>query len=132
MTPLKRHLMKALNASLAPGVHIIDQIQINPNVDALDFSKAKPLFTDSASITDFKLTVSADTLTLAGTAATQDQKNAVDNDAKHIWSNLNVVDNLAVAALVPPPEPAATARCGRAVHRLAIRHQRRDRRADRL
>ncbi len=107
----KAALMKALNGSLAPGVNIVDQIRINPDVDALDFSNAKPLFADSASISDFNLTVNGDTITLAGTAASQGQKNAVDNDAKHIWSNLNVVDNLAVNGAAPPPPPAAAGPC---------------------
>ena len=105
----KAALLKALNGSLAPGVKVVDQIRINPNVDALDFSKAKPVFTDSASIADFTLTVNGNTITLAGTAASTDQKNRIDNDAKHIWSNLNIVDNLAVNGT--PPSPPAAASC---------------------
>lgn len=107
----KAALMKALNGSLAPGVNIVDQMRINPDVDALDFSNAMPLFVDSASISDFNLTVNGDTITLAGTAASQGQKNAADNDAKHIWSNLNVVDNLAVNGAAPPQPPAAAGPC---------------------
>ena len=99
----KAALMKALNGSLAPGVKVVDQIRINPDVDALDFSKAKPVFTDSASIADFTLTVNGDTITLGGTAASAAQKNTIDNDAKRIWSNLNIVDNLAVNGTASPP-----------------------------
>jgi peptidoglycan-binding protein ArfA len=106
----KAVLMKALKGSLPADVNIIDQIQINPDVEALDFSNAGPIFKDSASITDFNLTVNGDTVTLVGTAASQDQKNTVGNEAKHTWSNLNVVDNLAVNGPVPPPaSPAAFA-----------------------
>jgi len=101
----KAVLMKALNGSLPPGVNIIDQIHINPNVNALDFSKAAPIFRDSASIPDFSLTVNGDTITLAGTAASQDQKNTVSQDAVHTWSNLNVVDKLVANGPVPPPGP---------------------------
>ncbi|BBZ51156.1 hypothetical protein MHEI_28730 [Mycobacterium heidelbergense] len=97
--------MKALNGSLPPGVNIVDQIHINPSVDALDFSKAAPIFKDSASIPDFSLTVNGDTITLAGTAASQDQKNTVEQEATHTWSNLNVVDKLVVNGPVPPPPP---------------------------
>jgi peptidoglycan-binding protein ArfA len=104
----KAALMKALKGSLPPDVNIIDQIHINPDVDALDFSRAGPIFKDSASITDFNLTVNGDTVTLAGTAASQDQKNTVANEAKHTWSNLNVVDNLAVNGPVPPPAPSGS------------------------
>jgi peptidoglycan-binding protein ArfA len=101
----KAALMKALNDSLPPGVNIIDQITINPTVAALDFSNAGPVFKDSASILDFSLTVNGDTITLAGTAASQDQKNTVEHDATHTWSNLNVVGKLAVNAPVPSPTP---------------------------
>jgi peptidoglycan-binding protein ArfA len=101
----KAALMKALNDSLPAGVNIIDQIIINPTVAALDFSNSGPIFKDSASILDFSLTVNGDTITLAGTAASQDQKNTVEHDATQTWSNLNVVGKLAVSAPVPPPIP---------------------------
>ncbi len=103
----KAALMNALNGSLAPGVNIVDQVRINPDIDALDFSKARPVLADSASIPDFTLTVNGDTITLAGTAASAAQKNTVDNDAKRIWSTLNIVDNLAVNATAAPPPPPA-------------------------
>jgi peptidoglycan-binding protein ArfA len=101
----KAALMNALNGSLPPGANIIDQIHINPNVDALDFAKAAPIFKDSAPIPDFSLTVSGDTVTLAGTAASQDQKNTLIQDSVRTWSNLNVVDKLVVNGPVPTPAP---------------------------
>ncbi|BBY41060.1 peptidoglycan-binding protein ArfA [Mycobacterium mantenii] len=109
----KAALLKVLGAALGPGVNVVDQIRINPAVDALDFAKAKPVFTDSASIADFTLTVGKDTITLAGTAASPDQTNTIDADAKRIWSNLNVVDNLVVNAPAPAPAapPTAAASC---------------------
>jgi peptidoglycan-binding protein ArfA len=103
----KAALMKALNGSLPPGVNIIDQIHINPTVDALDFSNAGPIFRDSASIPDFSLTVSGAIITLAGTVVSQDQKTTVEQEAAHTWSNLNVVGKLVVKAPVPLPPPPA-------------------------
>jgi peptidoglycan-binding protein ArfA len=100
-------LMKALNGALPSGINIIDQIRINPTVDALDFSNAGPIFRDSASITDFSLTVNVDTITLAGTAASPDQKAAIEQEAAHTWSNLYVVGKLVVNGPVPPPAPPA-------------------------
>ncbi|MCV7102291.1 channel-forming protein ArfA/OmpATb [Mycobacterium palustre] len=117
----KGALIKALNGSLTPDVTIIDQIRINPNVDALDFSKAGPIFKDSASILDFALTVSGDTITVTGTAATQDQKNTVEQEATRTWSNLNVVGKLAVNVPVPPiglPAPASCASLAEAITAL--------------
>lgn len=103
----KAALLKVLTDALPPGPDIVDQIRIDPAVDALDFAKAKPVFADSASIADFALTVGGDTITLAGTAASPEQKNTIDTDAKRIWSNLNVVDNLVVNASAASPSPAA-------------------------
>jgi peptidoglycan-binding protein ArfA len=125
----KAALMNALKGLLAPGVNIIDQIHIDPDVDALDFSKAGPIFKDSASITDFNLSVNGDTVTLAGTAASQDQKNTIEREAVHTWSGLNVVDKLVVNGPVPT---ARTADAPCSVHRLAIGDQCRDGRADHL
>jgi len=107
----KAALLKALNGSLPPGANIIDQIHINPNIDALDFAKAGPIFKDSASIPDFSLAVSGDTITLAGTAASQDQKNAVHQEAVRTWSTLNVVDKLVVNGPVLSPPPPAPGQC---------------------
>jgi peptidoglycan-binding protein ArfA len=105
----KAALIKALQGSLPPDVNIVDQTHIDPNIKALDFSNAVPVFKDSASIADFNLTVDGDTVTLSGTATSQDQKNVVAQEATGTWSNLNVVDKLVVNGPVPPagsPGPA--------------------------
>jgi peptidoglycan-binding protein ArfA len=107
----KAELLTALNGTLPPGAHIVDQIHINPNIDALDFSKAEPIFKDSASIPDFSLVVNGDTITLAGTAASPDQKNAVSQEAARTWSTLKVVDKLVVNGPVLPPPPPAAGQC---------------------
>lgn len=103
----KAALRNVLTGALPPGLDIVDQIRIDPAVDALDFAKAKPVFFDSASIADFALTVGGDTLTLTGNAASPEQRNTIDTDAKRIWSTLNVVDNLVVNAPVAAPSAAA-------------------------
>lgn len=105
----KAVLTKVLKNALPAGVNIVDQIRINPNVDALDFSNAGTVFKNSASITDFNLTVNGDSITLIGTAASQDQKNTIEREATHTWSNLNVVDQLAVDGSAPPSAPPAPA-----------------------
>lgn len=94
--PTKAALLRALTGSLGPGMNILDHVNVDPNVDSLDFSNAGPLFNDSAPIVDFHFTVDDGTITLAGTAASQDQKNKVEHDAVTTWSGLKVVDNLVV------------------------------------
>lgn len=107
----KAALIKSLNSSLPPGMNIIDHIQLDPNVVSLDFFNAGTVFKDSAPIADFTLTVNADTIRLTGTAGSQDQKDAIDRDAKRIWSKLNVVDKLTVIGAPPPPPPPPPAWC---------------------
>lgn len=114
----KAALLKAVSAALPPGGNIVDQIRINPNIDALDFSKAAPMFKAGAGIPDFSLVVGGDTITLAGTAASQDQKNAVSQQAMRTWSTLNVVDKLAVNLPVPPPGAAQCADLQSAINAL--------------
>lgn len=97
--------MKTLISSLPPGVNIVDQIQLNPDVVALDFFNAGPVFKDSAQIANFTLTVNADTIKLTGATESQSQKDAIDSDAKRIWSNLDIVDQLTVQGAPPPPPP---------------------------
>lgn len=104
----KAVLTKVLKGALPAGVGIIDRIQIDPNVDALDFSNAGTIFKNSASIIDFGFTVNGDTISLTGTAASQDQKNTIDSDAAHTWSNLTVVDQLAVDRTMVAPRIAAS------------------------
>ncbi|SPM40570.1 hypothetical protein MNAB215_2771, partial [Mycobacterium numidiamassiliense] len=106
----KTILLKTLKASLPAGVNIIDQIQLDPSIDALDFSHAGPIFKDSASITDFNFSVNGDTITLAGTAGSPGEKNTIEGEVKHTWSHLNVVDNLAVNGATPPAAPPAPPR----------------------
>lgn len=103
----KAALMTSLKGSLAPGVSIIDQIHIDPIVRALDFSKAGPVFIASAQIPDFTLRVERDTVTLAGTAASGDQKDAVERAAISAWPGVDVANR--IEAKPPPPAPG---QCG--------------------
>ena len=105
----KAALIKVLKGSLPADVNVVDQTSIDPNIKALDFSNAVPVFKDSASIADFNLTVDGDTVTLSGTATSQDQKNVVEQEAAMLWSNLNVVDKFVVIGPVPPPGSSGSA-----------------------
>lgn len=101
----KAALVDAVRSSMGTGVNVIDKLGINPNIDALDFSDAGPLFTAAASIPDFRLTVKGDTVTLAGTAATADQEDAVEQAAEDAWPNLNIVDTMEISGPVTSTHP---------------------------
>lgn len=103
----KAALMTALKGSLPPGVNIIDQIHIDPIVRALDFSNAGPVFVASAPIPDFTLKVERGTVTLTGTAASGDQKDAVERAAVSAWPGVDVANRIEAK-----PPPAAPGQCG--------------------
>jgi peptidoglycan-binding protein ArfA len=106
----KAALVDAVRGSMGPGVNVVDKLGINPNVNALDFSDAGPVFNAAASVPDFKLTVNGDTVTLAGTAATTDQEDAVEQAAEDAWPNLNILDKMEVSGPITPtqsPGPSA-------------------------
>ena len=103
-------LVDAVATALPPGVSLIDRLGINPDVDALDFTDAGKVFSAAAAIPDFNLTVHGDTVTLAGTAFTADQHDAVKQAAQDTWPNVNILDTLKVSGPVAPtrsPPPTA-------------------------
>jgi peptidoglycan-binding protein ArfA len=103
-------LVDAVTTALPPGVSLIDRLGINPDVNALDFTDAGRLFSAAAGIPDFKLTVQGDTVTLAGTASTADQHDAVKQAAEDTWPNVNILDTLKISGPVAPtqsPPPTA-------------------------
>lgn len=98
----KAAMMTALQGSLPPGVNIIDQVHIDPIVRALDFSKAAPVFVASAQIPDFTLKVERNTVTLAGTAVSGDQRDAIERAAVSAWPGVDIANRIEAK---PPPAP---------------------------
>jgi len=105
----KDALMKAIKGGMAPDVNIVDQVHINPSAKSLDFANAGPVFTASAPIPDFNLSVNVDTVILLGTAASYDQRTAVEKAAAAAWPGVNVIDRIEIkgsGASAPLPPPA--------------------------
>ncbi|MGH3563777.1 MAG: hypothetical protein ACRDTN_18825, partial [Mycobacterium sp.] len=98
----KRTLLDVVIASVGDDINIIDNLGVNPDIKALDCSKAGPVFEAAAAIPDFSLTVNGDTVTLAGTVATQDAEDAVEDAAIDAWPNVNIVNTLTVSGPVTP------------------------------
>ncbi len=92
----KAALVDAVTSALPPSVNVVEQLGINPNVNALDFSDAGPVFKAAAPIGDFRLTVKGDTITLAGTAVSTDQLDAVEQAAEDAWPELNITDTMEI------------------------------------
>lgn len=92
----KMSLLDTVIAAVGPDVNIIDKCGVDPNVKSLDFSNSEPVFKAAASIPDFNLSAAGDTVTLAGTAASMDQDDAVEQAAEDAWPNLNIVDKMGI------------------------------------
>jgi peptidoglycan-binding protein ArfA len=105
----KQVLLDTVIASVGSHANVIDTLGVNPDVNSLDFSDAGPVFNAAASIPNFSLVVSGDTIRLAGTAASTDQVDAIEQAAEDAWPNLNIVDTMEISGPITPtgsPNPA--------------------------
>jgi len=92
----KNSLLAALKAALGPGVNLIDKLDIAAGATAPEFGGFNALFQAAAGIPDFRFTVEGGTLTLTGTAPSEDAKAAVEAAAKAGWPNLQVINNITI------------------------------------
>ena len=92
----KNSLLAALKSTLGGGVNLIDKIDVASGAVAPDFSGLGALFKAATDIPDFRYTIDRDTLTLTGTAPTQQVKDAVEAAAKAGWPNVQIVNNIVV------------------------------------
>lgn len=99
----KAAMMNSLKALTPPGINVIDQVHIDPLVHSLDFANAEPVFAAAVPIPDFNLTVNKDTVTLGGTAATPDLKDAIERTATTAWPQVNVSNKIAAKGQAGSP-----------------------------
>jgi peptidoglycan-binding protein ArfA len=95
-------LLDALKGALGSGVNLIDNLNIKAGVGAPDFSGAGEVFKAEAAIPDFSFKLDGDTLTLTGTAPSEDAKSAVEAAAKVAWPSLKIVNEIQVTAAPGP------------------------------
>lgn len=91
---VKDKLIGALKAALGGGVNLIDKIDIAGGATAPDFAGLGGLLTSAADIPNFRFTVEGDTLTLTGTAPTEEVKAAVEAAARAGWPDVRIVNNI--------------------------------------
>lgn len=107
----KDSLLAALKEGFGPTINIVDEVRINRDITALDFSNAAAFFKAAGSVTDFGFTIKGDTITLIGTTGSGGQQDAIEQAADAAWPNLNIVDTMGIGGLVtasapPGPVPA--------------------------
>jgi peptidoglycan-binding protein ArfA len=102
----KTALLNSLKATF-PGANFIDNLSIQTGVGAPDFAAAGALFKASADIPDFADKFDGSTITLTGTAPSDDVKAAAEAAAKAAWPNATIVNNIVVKGATATP-PATT------------------------
>ena len=114
----KAALLDSLKGAFGGDVNLIDNINIKAGVNAPDFSGLGAVFQAGAAIPDFNLNLDGDTITLAGTAASEDEKAAVEAAATAGWPNLKIANEIQITAPtgapatpVPTPAPGPTGAC---------------------
>lgn len=98
----KRALLEPVIAAVGSTANVIDMLGINPDVISLDFSDAGPLFNAAMPIRNFSLTVNGDTIKLAGTAASNDQVDVIEQLAEDSWPDMNIVDTMEIGGPATP------------------------------
>jgi peptidoglycan-binding protein ArfA len=97
----KNSLLAALKAALGGGVNLIDKIEIAAGATAPGFDGLGALLKAAADVPDFRFTVEGGTLTLTGTAPSEEVKAAVEAAAKAGWPNVRIINNITIKGAAP-------------------------------
>lgn len=97
----KNSLMDALKSALGPSVNLIDKIDVAAGATAPAFDGLGAVLKAAADIPDFHFTVEGGTLTLTGTAPSEESKAAAEAAAKAGWPNLQVINTITVKGAAP-------------------------------
>lgn len=92
----KNSLLDAMKTALGPSVNLIDKIDIAAGATAPGFDGLGALLKAAGDIPDFHFTVEGGSLTLTGTAPSEEVKAAVEAAAKAGWPNLQVINNITI------------------------------------
>src|SRR5262249_34336997 len=74
----KTGLLDALRGAFGPGITLTDNLNIKADANAPDFAGLGSVFGAAAGIPDFHFDLNGDTLTLTGTAPSEEVKSAVE------------------------------------------------------
>lgn len=103
---MKAQLLASIQQAM-PGVDIVDNLTIAPGVKPPGFSGLGGLFGTALKIPDFSLKLDNGTLTMTGTAPSEEVKAAAEADAASAWPNVKIVNDIQVTAASATPSPTA-------------------------
>ncbi len=125
----KTSLLDSLKLAFGPDIDLTDNLNIKAGVNAPDFSVLGSVLKAAVDIPDFNFDLNGDTLTLTGTAPSEDVKADVEAAAKAAWPDVKIVNNIQVQAAAT--DACAGTRWWRVRH-AAGRHHRTAQDADQL
>jgi peptidoglycan-binding protein ArfA len=103
---VKTSLLDSLRGAFGPDINLTDNLNIRAGVNAPDFSGLGALFKAAVDIPDFNFDLNGDTVTLTGSAPSDEVKAAVEAAAKAAWPNIRIVNNIQVSQAAPTTAPA--------------------------
>ena len=103
----KTSLLDSLRGLFGPNVNVIDNLTVKDGVSVPDLSGIATALQPDVDIPDFSWKVDGDTITLTGTAPSEDVKAAAEAAAKAAWPDAKIDNQIQVAAATPAaPAPA--------------------------
>lgn len=102
---LKSSLPESIRQAM-PGAKVVDDLTVKPGVKAPEFAGLGALFGAALDIPGFGANLVGDTVTLTGTAGSEEVKAAAETAAKATWPKVMVVNDIQVTASAAAPAPA--------------------------
>jgi len=105
----KTSLLDALRSAFGPDINLTDNLTIKAAVNAPDFSRLGLFFDAAVDVPDFNFDLNGDTITLTGTAPSDDLKANIEAAATAAWPNLKIANNIQAQAAPAPTAPVTPA-----------------------
>ena len=119
----KNGLLDSLKLAFGPDIDLTDNLNIKAGVNAPDFAALGSIFGAAVDIPDFNFDLNGDTVTLKGTAPSEEVKAEVEAAVKAAWPNMKVINEITVVA-APSATGSGAGRPRRHLRRLVARARR--------
>jgi peptidoglycan-binding protein ArfA len=101
----KSSFLDGVRGLFGPGVNVIDNLTVRDGVSVPDLSAIGAALKPDVDIPDFSWKVEGDTITLTGTAPSEDVRAAAEAAAKSAWPDAKIDNQIRVAGATATPAP---------------------------
>lgn len=95
-TEARTSLTDVIKGAFGSDTQMADKLTIKPDISTIDFAGLNSVLKAANSMPSFTFKVQGDTVTLTGTAASEDEAAAVEAAAVGAWQDLNIVNEIDV------------------------------------